>query len=109
MTSPDSTYPETLSAEECLKRYKGSKEGARYYGEALTSDEVVERLHEEKKCTKGPSKKKCRQSPPEAEETTSCSRAADESEVEAHDKGVCIIVKKDILKCKLLGVLLAVC
>jgi hypothetical protein len=81
-------FQKLLQQKNASKGTKARKRvQSRYYGEALTSDEVMERMQEEKS-TKGPSKKKRRQSPPEVEGIASSSRAANESEVESHDEGI---------------------
>ena len=54
---------------------------AQYYGKALTSDKVVQRLHEEEKTRKN--KKRRKRSPsPEPEE-----HVANEGQVDSHDEG----------------------
>ena len=81
-------FQKLLQQKNASKGTKARKRvQSQYYGEALTSDEVMERMQEEKS-TKGPSKKKRRQSPPEVEGIASSSRAANESEVESHDEGI---------------------
>ena len=81
-------FQKLLQQKNASKGTKARKRvQSQYYGEALTSDEVMERMQEEKS-TKGPSKKKRRQSPPEVEGFASSSRAANESEVESHDEGI---------------------
>ena len=57
----------------------------RYYGEALTSDEVFERLLGDKS-TKSPSKKKRRRSPPHEEEETASSTNA--TQTGANSEGI---------------------
>ena len=60
------------------------------YGEALTSNEVFERIQGEKGSTNAPpSKKKRRHSPPpEDDETASSPKAVDGGDGDSHDEGI---------------------
>ena len=66
---------------------------SKYYGEALTSDEVFERLQAEEE-NKRPRQKKRRQSPTVQNEERACSSAAaDASDTESHDEGTVYFIQ----------------
>lgn len=83
----------TLHFEKLLQKKnaaKGTNSRKRvkpqYYGEALTSDEVFQRLQDDEESRKRPAKKR-RQSPTPVTEEAGSNHDANESQVESHDEG----------------------
>ena len=85
-------FQKLLQQKNASKDTKIQKRVQPYYSEALTNDEVIERLQEERKSSKGPSKKKRCQTPPSEDDgKASTTRGVDHcEEADSHDEGTYI-------------------